>query len=532
MIIALFLSIMALPAPEGIVYFKRDLLKSSQFDLTNTNNFYNTVLLEVNLNESYDEGYKGNNDPKLPHEIHKRAGKQVISYDATKYVRWQAMTCMTGSSTRGIKRQFIWNAQGDARGLYRRTKKHKIGFIPVPYPKPDEKYLWVDLVFPIRAIYIPASFIAHRKYPKYCSYVHLNFRVRDYTLDTYVRRNTKVEEFTTTVGKNVGGLLGNATKKLGGETGKVVGETEEDFVDGQFLPGAKKDVEEPDVPEAEQQRLKGEPSQTYWTGTLGLKSNETFGWNWREQWTARFDIDVLKTLLLIPLDSRDDTYYDPSSFITLFEADAIKALDSKSKTSQSAVMDDWIIFDYVKIFSKHAGIKVDYAEDSTPVSSIEQIIMGVLGAKASLIPHIGPLVSLGVNYVASWLEDPDSFVKTHNLAKMGVEVGIETTKAANAARKFYADGKVPHVRLPRRGRSKLAVEESDDRKPIKIDEDTGDATTAEKQPDTKASEDNKSEDGAEQPQVDLQDQDEADFDEVDFDDLDNLGYDPDVGLPA
>ena len=75
---------MALPPPEGIVWFDRSVLKNDVANLDDEEQFEKFALLEVVTNRSYDEAYKGNDDPLLPYESHPRAGKQSVSYDGTK----------------------------------------------------------------------------------------------------------------------------------------------------------------------------------------------------------------------------------------------------------------------------------------------------------------------------------------------------------------------------------------------------------------------------------------------------------------
>lgn len=96
---------MALPVPEGIVWFDRGILKNEVADLNDPKQFPKFALVEVVTNRTYDEGYIAYNDPLIPYENHPRASKQAVSFDSTKYVRWHKLTCMVGPTAKDIKRQ-------------------------------------------------------------------------------------------------------------------------------------------------------------------------------------------------------------------------------------------------------------------------------------------------------------------------------------------------------------------------------------------------------------------------------------------
>lgn len=54
--------------------------------------------------------------------------------------------------------------------------------IPVPMPTKEEKYLWMDLTFPVKAIRFPLCHEAAEEYRNMATYVQLDFKRRDITL--------------------------------------------------------------------------------------------------------------------------------------------------------------------------------------------------------------------------------------------------------------------------------------------------------------------------------------------------------------
>ena len=467
---------MALPAQEGIVWFDRSILKNDVADLNKPDQFEKFALVEVVTNRSYDEGYKGYNDPKIPYEDHPRSGKQVVSFDATKYVRWHKFTSMVGPTAKDIKRQIIWNATGAAEDFHSRTKKTKAAYLPVPMPTPEERFMWLDLVFPVRAIYLPLSHVADQRSKRFAAYVQLNLRLYDQlSLKTYRPQDLSVEKLATNVGKTVGSLLGKATGAIGEKVGQDVGHVAQDVVDGQFIPGAKEPVEEPNLHDELLMALSGSSDgiPMYSTGQLLIKPDRTTGLNWRPQWTMRIDTRALTEMLMVPAYMRLRVYASPFRYAKLFHASAVN--NKGAKTIAEKVSDPWVGIDYAKVVSNQGGIVVDYKATGIPKSSIQQIILGVLTAQASALPVGGTVLSLGLGYLAEYLDDPEAMLTEHSIAKKGTEVGLVFIQGANSVRKYYAKGNVPSVRFPRRGRgfqpSKGYVEEQEDVKPIYVGKD-------------------------------------------------------------
>ncbi|CAJ0543907.1 Ff.00g039860.m01.CDS01 [Fusarium sp. VM40] len=459
---------MALPVPEGIVWFDRGILKNEVADLNDPKQFPQFALVEVVTNRTYDEGYKGYNDPSIPYESHPRASKQAVSFDATKYVRWHKFTCMVGPTAKDIKRQIQWSATGDARDFERRTKKTKVAYLPIPMPTVEERFLWIDLVFPVRAIYLPLSHVADQRMKRFASYIQLNLRLYDsLSLKTYRAHDMPIEKLASNVGKKVGDLLGNTAGAVLGKVGKDVGHVAQDVVDGQFIPGAEEPVQEPNLHDELMMALGGDIA-SYKTGQLLIKPDRTTGLNWRPQWTMRIDARALTEMLMIPSYMRYRIYASPFRYAKLFHASAV---DNKSaQTISEKTMDPWVGIDYANVVTNHGGIVVDYKATGIPQSSIEQILLGVLTAHASALPVAGTVLSLGLGYLAEYLDDPDAMLTNHSLAKKGTEIGLAFAQGAWSVKKYYASGNVPHVSLPRRG-PRRAYAEEDEKKSVYVGPD-------------------------------------------------------------
>ncbi|KAI6754848.1 hypothetical protein HG530_012600 [Fusarium avenaceum] len=437
---------MALPVPEGIVWFDRGILKNEVADLNDPKQFPKFALVEVVTNRTYDEGYIAYNDPLIPYENHPRASKQAVSFDSTKY----------------------WSATGDARDFERRTKKTKVAYLPIPMPTPEERFLWIDLVFPVRAIYLPLSHVADQRMKRFASYIQLNLRLYDsLSLKTYRPHDMPIEKLASNIGKKAEDLLGKTAGAVLGKVGKDVGHVAQDIVDGQFIPGADEPVQEPNLHDELMMALGGDiPS--YKTGQLLIKPDRTTGLNWRSQWTMRIDARALTEMLLIPSYMRYRIYASPFRYAKLFHASAV---DNKSaQTISEKTMDPWVGIDYANVVTNHGGIVVDYKATGIPQSSIEQILLGILTAHASALPVAGTVLSLGLGYLAEYLDDPDAMLTNHRLAKKGTEIGLAFAQGAWSVKKYYASGNVPNMPLYRCG-PRRAYAEEDEKKSVYVGAD-------------------------------------------------------------
>ncbi|KAJ6021501.1 hypothetical protein N7540_007005 [Penicillium herquei] len=189
-------------APEGDVWFLHETLKQMKgFDPANQKQFYSTIFLEVATNAVWTNkamkvrvsgGGRHTGVTKKEHisalplaDSHPRAGKQTWEPDVRSwYERYKFLTVMTGPSPDKITAHKQIHGSHDYATLYPQDEATRVALVPVPYPTTKGDYLWIDLTYPIRGIYIPKLHLAHPKYTNCCVYSRLNFRARDVTVKT------------------------------------------------------------------------------------------------------------------------------------------------------------------------------------------------------------------------------------------------------------------------------------------------------------------------------------------------------------
>lgn len=170
---------MALPYPEGAVYFKTGALNQPGFDATNDKDFYSHFLVEYGWNRSVFSG----SDLNKRQEDHPHVGKLTTGYAswyATRFGVWKEMHCNFGDNRDGtdLKRRVICDTNTNMNELRDSDQggPRKVRLCPVPMG--PEKYLFIDLVVPIRAIYFPLAAKASAINEDLCSYLMIDFRLR------------------------------------------------------------------------------------------------------------------------------------------------------------------------------------------------------------------------------------------------------------------------------------------------------------------------------------------------------------------
>lgn len=452
---------MADPGPEGLCYFHHDVLHTANWHGgTNINDFKNYLLLEVVVNISYDEVWEGKDIPEIPEEHIVRREKQVIPYANRRYVRYKDLYCMVGNHTKKMDRGYIVHGNGDGRNLSQWKQFKQVAFIPVPMPTATERFLWVDLTYPIRGIYLPSAHVAFPQegYRNMARYAFLNFRrKKTVTLKTYELQHVSPDFF-------------NPMSTL-----------EQGF----SRPKLPEGVSEPDMPDGVLSALE-KTFRKFKESELKIEVDDTTGWGFQPHWTARFDIKRLEQVLHVPMDSRDKEFYDTYQFVKLFNASSVDTLE----TWQMSVVKEIEMGDdkYIKlgdVVSKHTGVQMEESKTEGDVDWMKEIVKNLITAGLGLIPYAGPFLSLGAETVADYLEDPEEWGAKNEL-KLGTEATAEAIQAGMEILKYYKKGKVPGIRF------KAHLEEGDDRKPIYVGEDgkEGDKTpqpssTKEKKTETK-----------------------------------------------
>ncbi|RAL66291.1 hypothetical protein DID88_005961 [Monilinia fructigena] len=110
------------------------------------------------LNDTEDKAYAA--APPLRYSNHQRTGEQHFYDDgfSNEYGRYQYMTVMYGSSSEDVKRTFRIRSQISRGQLKRQTGSAAVCYVAVPMPTTKERFIWIDLAYPIRAFYVPSAY--------------------------------------------------------------------------------------------------------------------------------------------------------------------------------------------------------------------------------------------------------------------------------------------------------------------------------------------------------------------------------------
>ncbi|GIC84306.1 uncharacterized protein Aud_000121 [Aspergillus udagawae] len=417
---------MAAASPEGEAWFFHEALTvKDKFDPADPKQFYSHVLLEVVTNYTVDEGYYV---PKIPWEDHPRAQKQEWNPAArTSYARYKFMTVMTGPSCGKITRQQAVHGSFDYWELKPQSGKQMVALVPVLIPNIDERFLYVDLTYPLRGIYFPKSHLAHPKYSNMCTYSRLDFRSRKVTLKAYTPDYSKmVKEVMKKTGSQLGSIAGQPGSQAGGAMGSLFGGLAESSYG---LYPHKESKQEPGILEQEKERQKKESSLWFFQEDECLPNDATTGWGFQPQWTARFDIFSLTRVLAIPDHLLKPDYRDPYQFIKLFSC---KALAGAKPEKADSTMNSTDVVRFDQLVSKQLGIQFDYKGNGLDPNWLVKVLSGIAAVALSCIPMIGPLVALGEQLIVDAILDPESFKSQQGLiSKIPGVVGAMTATGQN-----------------------------------------------------------------------------------------------------
>ena len=178
---------MALPYPEGDVYFKRSALKLPQgeykYDAEDEKAFYSHILVETVWN-TYASGpsTQPSNSSMPPHPRSKLAKGRAGGFYMTTFGVWDSTHVMFGPNSDGsnINRDVVLanNQNYNETRDYDSGGKIKVILRPVPVSSKEDNFMFVDLVQQVRAVYFP---LAHKSGPQnedLCTYVMVDFRLR------------------------------------------------------------------------------------------------------------------------------------------------------------------------------------------------------------------------------------------------------------------------------------------------------------------------------------------------------------------
>ncbi|PLB55785.1 hypothetical protein P170DRAFT_422293 [Aspergillus steynii IBT 23096] len=432
--------------PEGPGKFHRDLLHTTTWHGgSNPEDFKNYLLLEIVVNKSVDEVFgSSGKDPVLPSTGNPRAERQTIQYASRTYSRWRDLWCGVGPRSTQMSRADILYGNGDGRNLSHWLGYNQVAFIPVRMPTPEERFLWVDLTYPIRGIYLPSAYHAmpQQKYQDWTRYVHLKFFHNSLTLKTY-KRVDLTDKYRESEARAREAQLAIQS----GEQPKARPQVET--------------VKEPDVPE-ESNLIGFTPEFT--VGELHIPKDRELGLGYRPTWTARFDVKQLELALHVPSEMRDEKYLDTYQFITLFNAHDVDSI-RPWQTTQARVGE--LSDQYIKnadVINLQEGTDMKERPTKADVDWLKEVVKNVIGVGLGLIPYVGPFLSMGYDATMDYLDNPEAWGAKNEL-KLGTQAKAQAIKSASDILEFYRKGKVPHIKF------KSRLEEGDDRQPVYVGED-------------------------------------------------------------
>ncbi|KAI9040152.1 uncharacterized protein KD926_008597 [Aspergillus affinis] len=426
------------------------------FTLKCPDDFKNYLLLKVVVNKSIDEVFTSSGKkPNLPGTGNPRAEKQTIQYASRTYVRWRDLWCGVGPRSTKMSRADILHGNGDGRNLSQWLGYNQVAFIPVRMPTPEERFLWVDLTYPIRGIYLPSAFYAmpQQKYKEWTRYIQLKFFHNSLTLKTYTRADF------------YGGYLKNQSRAQAVQYAAQHGEQ-------LSFPSREKTVKEPDVPE--EPNLPGMATE-FTVGELKIPKDRELGLGYQPTWTARFDIQQLALTLHVPSEMRDEKYLDTYQFITLFNSGDVDFIQpwQMTKAREVELSDQYI---------KHADVinlqeSTDMKERPTKADFdwLRESVRNLIGVGLGIIPYVGPFLSMGYDAVMDYLDNPEAWGVKNEL-KLGTQAKAQAIKSTSDILEFYKKGKVPHIQF------KSGLEEGDDRQPVYVGEEGQEAEGTQQEP--------------------------------------------------
>ncbi|KAM0312868.1 hypothetical protein ACHAO8_006014 [Botrytis cinerea] len=398
---------MAAAPREGAAWFLKSSLKSPGYDGSKAEDFYSWMLLEVVYNQSEDEAYAW--PPPLWCPGHPRTGQQVFPGDAfsTGYGRYEYMSVMYGPSAEDVKRTYRVKSSISRGQLSRQTGSSAVCYIAVPLPTAQERFIWIDLTYPVRAFMIPAAFTAHTKYQGHAIFSRLDIRGRKGLPTPYVVKGVAPSELAA--GKKIvddwnarsphNWRWRKEARKISDVYERLKNRLDEIGTEGPAIqePGLKPDY----------LKTLGKPPIKYAKTSYckDPQGDETFGLMMRPQWTLRIDVFTLACQLWIPYSQRTDEYKDVYACFTLFERSAVKA------SKVIADLDMAQAIDLAAAQSKELGVRLQYEKDEPDDKFIKDLFAGFVAVGLGLIPVVGPLVAFAWSVTYEVLSDTEKFTK-------------------------------------------------------------------------------------------------------------------------
>lgn len=253
------------------------------------------------------------------------------------------MTVSTGPSARHIKRTVLLESKNDYFKLEDQLGNKMVCFVAVPLPTSEERFLWVDLRYPIRGIYFPFSFEASPKAREWCTYSRLAVRFRTLKLKSYTSTGnpmmlSQAYQSQSIAAQSAMGQLSTMKDQAQSneERAKLQAGMDQIVKDMDATNPWTKGVEEPDVPA--QKEGPGEPRERFNVGEVELAADKLGGWGVRAEWTARFDVFNLLNILSIPEAYRKKEFENPYDSVVLFSSESVNSCPAPEATNMAAAV--------------------------------------------------------------------------------------------------------------------------------------------------------------------------------------------------
>lgn len=120
--------------------------------------FYKTLYIDITINAV----------AKSPKEKHPRTEFAVHGGNS-----WDRVSVSYGKDPSKPQRTQVYHQDNDEQGKTLQAK-----FLEVPMPTPEERFLWIDLTYGIRGIYLPICYDAGLPYNNMCKFLRLDFKHR------------------------------------------------------------------------------------------------------------------------------------------------------------------------------------------------------------------------------------------------------------------------------------------------------------------------------------------------------------------
>jgi hypothetical protein len=315
---------------------------------------------------------------------------------------------MYGPSAEDIKRTYRLKCNISRGQLWGQTGSAAVCYVAVPRPTKEERFFWIDLTYPIRAIYIPCAFSAHPQYKGHAIFSRLDVRGRKGIPQSYVLKNyhwnliTQVQKAINDWNKvrNHNWAWGQQMNKLIAINNMIWNIANEAGPEGP-------PIQEPGLTPGFVKADGKAPSQVFAKVSYAKDTvaDETMGLGMRPQWTLRIDVFKLACQLLVPYQDRTEEWKDLYACFTLFDRRCVH----ESKVIADIDMAQSI--DWAKAQAKEAGLKIQYATEEPDEKFIKDLFVGFIAVGLGFIPVIGPLVAFGFTVTYELLENSEKFTK-------------------------------------------------------------------------------------------------------------------------